>query len=949
MLTASPAMTPDMHVTVSATLACNHAMSRGVCSPPSAVPACPNGRPRFPLHCTPNPLIMITFINLPISLTLAAKIMLQHTTSNIFSRLILSYIAIGLVTVLAPLWVIKSLNDDTNSQPIILEQGLFELNQIESLSDHAAQKFFTYLLNGFEEELTGHREAMKALPAKYDSFASTALLFPASEGESAEEFLLLKQNWKDFTSNAEIIVTDFQRSGIVSPAKLLAVEESLSTYQKQMKRMIEHQHASSQQAVIRLDKIIQDAQFFLLISAILTLAALVLIATLMTRQVKRFIISQEASNENLRQQSTALQTSQAQTAYLAEELAAFIEALPAATISVDTDGLIKQWNQAATRMTGYEKKEIINEGFQQTFIPEPYRALFKEKQDSLLQGEAILDFMLPLHTKKGDQLDISLHTTAHHDKDGNVIGAIAVCHDLSEATRASNELERLAEELTQFINTANAPIFGIDAQCRINEWNQTAAKITGYKKQEVLGKDLVEEFITEDYKKSVRAVLESALQGIETSNYEFPLYTSLGVRVDVLLNATTRRDTNGEITGVIGVGQDISEVKSAQAALQQAQKMEVVGQLTGGIAHDFNNLLTVISGNLTFLKDELDVVSTDVAEIIGDAQSAANDGAELTHRLLAFARQQILEPKETLVNDLILNTSRLMGRTLGEDIKITTALDSKNPVVMVDRGQLESALMNLCINARDAMQSGGSLAITSETISIGQDWVGEFKDLTPGKYAIVSVEDSGTGMSEKEIGQVFEPFYTTKEPGKGSGLGLSMVHGFVTQSRGTVVIESEQGTGSKVKLYLPDFTASINTLPPPIETTFSMGVANGTEKILVVDDEPRVRKTAVRVLRKLGYEVIEAGSGEEALASMEKNEDIDLLFSDIMMPGGMNGRELASIVSEKYPKVKIQLTTGYENVDATMNSIDGDLPLLRKPYDREELSNALRKRLDGLR
>ena len=507
--------------------------------------------------------------------------------------------------------------------------------------------------------------------------------------------------------------------------------------------------------------------------------------------------------------------------------------------------------------------------------------------------------------------------------------------------------ERLAAELTQFIDTANAPIFGIDADGLINEWNQTAAKITGFEKEDVLGQDLVQGFITEEYRESVKAVLDNALKGVESSNYEFPLYTKNGDRVEVLLNATTRLDVDRNIIGVIGVGQDITDAKVAQAALQQTQKMEVVGQLTGGLAHDFNNLLTVISGNLNFLVDELDVVSTDVAEIIDDAQSAAKDGAELTHRLLAFARQQVLEPQETLVNDLILDTSRLMGRTLGEDIRISTALASENPVVMVDQSQLESALMNLCINSRDAMQSGGSLAITSETTSIDQSQVGELKDLAPGKYVVISVEDGGTGMSEKQIEQVFEPFYTTKEPGKGSGLGLSMVHGFVTQSRGTVVIESEQGTGSKIKLYLPEVTLSKTTLPPSIETTFSNRVASGREKILVVDDEPRVRKTAVRVLRKLGYEVIEAASGDEALASMEKNKDIDLLFSDIMMPGGMNGRELAAIVTKKYPNVKIQLTSGYENVDVTKNSIDAAHPLLKKPYDREQLSIALRKQLDG--
>ncbi|MBT6199953.1 MAG: PAS domain-containing protein, partial [Bacteroidetes Order II. Incertae sedis bacterium] len=747
-------------------------------------------------------------------------------------------------------------------------------------------------------------------------------------------------NWQDFARKAEIVIVDFQTNGIVSQAKLLAAEESLHQYQSLIDQLLEYEHTRSQVAGLQFSQIIDDSHLILLTSALVGLIALIMIATLMTKQVKTLLDTQERASEM--QKNARVEQDR-----LAAELIQFIDTANAPIFGIDTKGQVNEWNQKAAVLTQFSKDEVMGRGLVAEFITEEYRDSVGQVLGQALQGTETANFEFPLYTKKGRRLEVLLNATSRRDIDNNIIGVIGVGQDITELKNARVAEDQLAKELTQFINTANAPIFGIDAQGRINEWNQTAAKITGYKKEDVLGENLVQEFITEDYRESVKAVLESALLGIETSNYEFPLYTNLGVRLDLLLNATTRRDTDGEIVGVIGVGQDISEVKRAQAALRQAQKMEVVGQLTGGLAHDFNNLLTVISGNLNFLVDELDVVSTDVAEIIDDAQSAAKDGAELTHRLLAFARQQVLEPQETLVNDLILDTSRLMGRTLGEDIRISTALASENPVVMVDQGQLESALMNLCINSRDAMQSGGSLAITSEITSIDQSQVGEFEDLAPGKYVVISVEDGGTGMSEKQIEQVFEPFYTTKEPGKGSGLGLSMVHGFVTQSRGTVVIESEQGTGSKIKLYLPEVTLSKTTLPPSIETTFSDRVANGREKILVVDDEPRVRKTAVRVLRKLGYEVIEAASGDEALASMEKNKDIDLLFSDIMMPGGMNGRELASIVTKKYPKVKIQLTSGYENVDVTRNSIDAALPLLKKPYDREQLSIALRKQLDG--
>jgi len=747
---------------------------------------------------------------------------MQQTIKNriIISRLVFGYISIGLITVLAAWFTINRIENEVSAAPIIYDQALFNLRKIESLSNDAAQELFAYLLNGVEEELTDYRKVVETLPSNFNMFASSAKLSALGAESQLAQFLALERTWGSFTSNADVMIGEYQRNGAVSLVNFMAAEESLDQYQSLLNVLIEDEYVKAQNARLQLNIIVRNARLLWLIAACVGLAALTLIAIFVTRILHSFVTRLQELHEDLRLGGVALNSAEVNTERIALEFSQFIDTVPAATIGIDADGLI-------------------------------------------------------------------------------------------------------------------------------NEWNQTAAKITGFKKEDVLGQDLVQDFITEEYRASVKAVLENALQGIESSNYEFPMYTKGGTRIDILLNATSRRDADGKIIGVIGVGQDITETKTAQAALQQAQKMEVVGQLTGGVAHDFNNLLTVISGNLAFLKDEFGVTSADMAEIIDDAQSAANEGAELTHRLLAFARQQVLEPKETSVNDLIIDTSRLMGRALGEDITITTALDSKNPIVMVDQGQLESALMNLCINARDAMQSGGSLTITSETKSVNQDSEEEVNDLAVGKYAVITVEDSGHGMSEKEITQVFEPFYTTKELGKGSGLGLSMVHGFVTQSKGRVVIESELGTGSKVKLYLPEVAGDYNTLPPPVKTTLSIDLPTGTEKILVVDDEPRVRKTAVRVLRKLGYEVIEANCGQDALDSMKKNKDVDLMFTDIMMPGGMTGRQLASIVNREYPKIQIQLTTGYDNVDATKNIADTEFPVLKKPYDQRALATALRKLLDG--
>lgn len=747
-----------------------------------------------------------------------AYLMEQNKTNEpFFSHLIVSYVLVGLVTTLAALFAFNHIDNELRVTPIIYEQALFELSEIESFSDQGAHALYAYFVNGDAEELMAYRKVVETIPSKFDSLASLTLILAPTEAVQGEMLASITQAWAEFTSNTEPVISEFRRTGVVSTTSLLSINQSLREHHRLIRLMIEFEHRKYRDGRNDLNKVIESSQNILLIVALVSLAALILVGALVTKQFTGFVSRQKYLNEDLRQRSATLY----QTQILSENLAA---------------------------------------------------------------------------------------------------------------------------ELTQLIDTANAPIFGIDANGQINEWNQTAVKITGHQKEDVLGKNLVQEFITEDYRISVQEVLQNALQGTETSNYEFPLYTKEGARVDVLLNATTRRDVNGNVIGVIGVGQDITEVKLAQAALHQSQRLEVVGQLTGGVAHDFNNLLTVITGNLSFLRDELGVMSSDVTEIINDAQSAAKDGAELTNRLLAFARQQVLEPKATSVNDLIADTSRLMRRALGEDISITTVLDSKNPVVMVDQGQLESALMNLCINSRDAMQSGGSLSISSDTTLLNKGE--EINDLTAGKYVTIAVEDRGSGMSENDIRQVFEPFYTTKEPGKGSGLGLSMVQGFVIQSQGTVVIESELGTGTIVKLYLPEVTGNAGHFPSTVGTASSKSVPNGTEKILVVDDEPRVRKTAVRVLRKLGYEVTEATSGEEALASMKKNKDIDLLFSDIMMPGGMNGRQLASIVKKEYPKIRIQLTTGYENVDITHDSTDADFPLLKKPYGQQDLAIALRKLLD---
>jgi PAS domain S-box-containing protein len=498
------------------------------------------------------------------------------------------------------------------------------------------------------------------------------------------------------------------------------------------------------------------------------------------------------------------------------------------------------------------------------------------------------------------------------------------------------------------IDTANAPIFGIDTEGRVNEWNQTAARISGFDKAQVMGRELVADFITEEYKLSVKEVFETALGGKDTANFEFPLYTKDKQRVDVLLNATTRRDVEGNIVGVIGVGQDITLLKQKESALQQAQKMEAVGQLTGGIAHDFNNLLSIVQGNLRFLEEDIGEVSDDIKLLFRDALSAVEDGAELTARLLRFSSNRDLQPVTKEVNVAIEDFYRLVIRTIGDKISLDLKLTEEKLFVQVDPSQLENSLLNLVINARDAMPEGGEVIIMAEAISYaeatriaGQYDADEFHNQ---EFVKISVRDQGAGIPQDIINQVIEPFYTTKEVGAGTGLGLSMVYSFVKTSGGFLRINSEVGEGTVVEMYFPSTPKPKNALREEDVATSRQSSLSKT--ILVVEDEPRVRRVAVRTLRGLNYNTIEAENADMAISIIESGKEIDLVFSDILMPGDKDGRMLGDWVTERYPEMKVVLTSGYskgkaDERDPLHSENLTKYPIVRKPYRLNALADII--------
>jgi signal transduction histidine kinase len=511
------------------------------------------------------------------------------------------------------------------------------------------------------------------------------------------------------------------------------------------------------------------------------------------------------------------------------------------------------------------------------------------------------------------------------------------------ALRESDEAAaRASRRLTDAIEALPASFVLFDADERlvmVNRWHgQMLPPLGEYFVPGATFKDLLQKVrelgIVAGSRGETWAAERSATLGLDIADTEFK--TNDGRWIQVI----ARRMSDG---GRVCLYIDISHRKQALEVLLQAQKMEAVGQLTGGMAHDFNNLLTVIIGNSSELIDGL----KDKPELHRSAQmieQAALRGAALTHRLLAFARQQALRPAKIDVNALVGGMEGLLRRTLGENIDIVVSLADDLAPVMADAAQVENALLNLVINSRDAMPDGGTLTIETANATLDADYAQREGDLKPGNYAVLAVTDTGTGMSPEVQRRVFEPFFTTKEVGKGSGLGLSMVFGFAKQSGGHVKIYSEVGVGTTIKLYLP--WASDQEQSDERTSEPALATPRGHEIVLVVEDDEAVRAVATATLRALGYTVHEAGNGPEALSMLDALDEVDLLFTDVVLPKGMNGRQLADEAQRRRPGLKILYTSGYTaNAIIHQGRLDPGVQLLNKPYRKSELARRVREAL----
>jgi PAS domain S-box-containing protein len=490
--------------------------------------------------------------------------------------------------------------------------------------------------------------------------------------------------------------------------------------------------------------------------------------------------------------------------------------------------------------------------------------------------------------------------------------------------------------------------------------NRRLAEMLDVAQERVVGRRLQPFLRAADLSAFARLLLnggrsEIVLQG--AGGREVPVYVSLGLLpvegegpmlCGVLTDLTVQKAQQRELSATSAQLQAESAGReAAEAALRQAQKMEAVGQLTGGIAHDFNNLLTGIIGSLDLMQSQMARGRLEgIERYLGTAMASAQRAAALTHRLLAFSRQQTLDPRRISPNRLVQGVEELLARTVGPMIDLRTALAADAGTILCDPNQLENALLNLAINARDAMPRGGGLVIATANVAVGPVLASRL-DVPPGDYVTLAVEDTGTGMPPEVIARAFDPFFTTKPIGEGTGLGLSMIYGFAKQSGGGVLIESQEGRGTSVQLYLPSHpgTDEDEELVAPAVSTLEAGRG---ETVLVVDDEPVIRMLVVEVLEGLGYAALEAGDGPGALRLVQAEGRIDLLVTDVGLPGGMNGRQLADAARVTRPGLRVLFITGFaESVALDHGHLAAGMQVMTKPFALDALATRIRAMILG--
>jgi PAS domain S-box-containing protein len=598
-------------------------------------------------------------------------------------------------------------------------------------------------------------------------------------------------------------------------------------------------------------------------------------------------------------------------------------------------------NRACEQFFGLSREQVIGKTIHEV-LPRPAADLIDERDRELLeQGYQIFDSERIINTVDRGARYVTAQRILLRNEDGKPRYLLTVIDDVTERRRAKEQLVETNETLRAVIDASPVAIIGAACSGIVLTWNLTAERMFGYSAEEAVGRTVADLIVPADQRENFGQFHDRIFSGECFRNMITRRTRKDGCIIDVQFASAPVFAEDGTVRSIVVAMEDITHRKLLEDQLRQSQKMEAIGQLTGGLSHDFNNLLAIIIGNLDLAREELGA-NPEIAEALDEALNASLRGADLNRRLLAFARRQPLQPRQVDLNELVVGMMKLLSRTLGEHIEIALSTTSDLWSLRVDPTQLESALTNLAVNARDAMPGGGRLTIGTRKASIDQEYAEAHTDVSPGDFVVLEVSDTGTGIPPEMLAHVFEPFFTTKEKEQGTGLGLSMVFGFVKQSGGHIEVYSEVGIGTTLRLYLP----RADEAPAEARPTLTAAMPRGHETVLAVEDNEGLRRVLVRQLADLGYRVLEAANAQAAIEILGRDEKIDLLFTDIVLPGGMNGADLARSVVTMRTDMKVLFTSGFPE---GAFGPDGALPpgaiLLGKPYRKDELARRLRESL----
>jgi PAS domain S-box-containing protein len=650
----------------------------------------------------------------------------------------------------------------------------------------------------------------------------------------------------------------------------------------------------------------------------------------------------------------------------------FLETLPDAIVAVDGDGTIVQVNSQTESLFGYTRKELMGQKVEM-LVPESHRPQHHRHRENFAATPKTrrmgADLDLSGRRRNGSEFPVEISLSpVFTDKGTFVLSAI---RDISDRKRIAEELRRANEELHRrtaeqlgeyrsrlalIIDSSEDAIIAKDLNGTITSWNKGAERIYGYTPDEIIGKH-ISVLAPSDRQDEIPEILRRIAQGERIEHFESARVTKDGRQLDVSISVSPLRDTRGGIVGASVIARDITAQKKAEGQLHQAQKMEAIGRLAGGVAHDFNNILGIIGACAEFLRDRIPIADIDGGDgvnnkiatsgplqYVDNIKKATERGSALTRQLLTFSRSSAIQPRILDLNERLRDVSKLLRPLMGDDVEILIVSKSPAAVVEADPGQLDQIMVNLAANARDAMPRGGKFILETRAERLEEGLAEQHQNLPPGKYVLLSVSDTGSGMDEATVARIFEPFFTTKEIGKGTGLGLATVYGIVKQSAGHILVYSELGHGTTFKIYLPSADHKIGLeSKPEAETTAPK--RHGTTILLVEDDEI-MRGLTRQLLQEHGYTVVDADDGKSALEWVETHPGpIDLVLTDVVMRR-MSGPELVERLRASQPNLKVVYMSGYTGeLMAERKVLNRDITLLEKPFTRTALLNTIHQTL----